>query len=353
MSVRFLTNKDRDEIQKQINDFKNTGGNTTDGANGAGSGYKLTEADKAEIAEMAKPVIDQTYNPKSKNAQSGKAVSEAIANIKIPEISGENGATFIPTVSDEGIISWTNDKGLENPVSVNIKGPQGEQGVPGPQGEQGVPGPQGEQGVPGPQGEQGVPGEQGNDGKDGLTPFINDKGNWQIGDEDTGVSVQGGNEIEYDFDETYTITEEEATASSWVRKTDLNGKPIALTEMQVDFTIPSGTNTGVQYLYFYYPSGDPDHSRAMRVTEFAYQHTEKERRISVICYKERETYYAIRGYAWNVPDSYTGMQTSLGVRMGIGDFFDCSTKILNGCYFNVANGMPVAGTVVRIRGKRV
>lgn len=36
---------------------------------------------------------------------------------------GENGATFIPTVSAEGVISWENDKGLPNPDPVNIKGP--------------------------------------------------------------------------------------------------------------------------------------------------------------------------------------------------------------------------------------
>ena len=41
--------------------------------------------------------------------------------------SGEfNGATFTPTVSDAGIISWTNDKDLPNPQSVDIKGPPGE-----------------------------------------------------------------------------------------------------------------------------------------------------------------------------------------------------------------------------------
>lgn len=37
--------------------------------------------------------------------------------------SGGNGATFIPTVSSEGVISWENDKGLPNPEPVNIKGP--------------------------------------------------------------------------------------------------------------------------------------------------------------------------------------------------------------------------------------
>ena len=47
---------------------------------------------------------------------------------------GGSGATFTPSVSVDGIISWTNDKGLENPESVNIKGPQGPQGVPGENG---------------------------------------------------------------------------------------------------------------------------------------------------------------------------------------------------------------------------
>lgn len=36
--------------------------------------------------------------------------------------AGENGATFTPHVSDEGILSWTNDKALPNPDPVNIKG---------------------------------------------------------------------------------------------------------------------------------------------------------------------------------------------------------------------------------------
>ena len=42
---------------------------------------------------------------------------------------GDNGATFTPSVAANGDISWTNDKDLPNPQTVNIKGPQGE-GVP-------------------------------------------------------------------------------------------------------------------------------------------------------------------------------------------------------------------------------
>lgn len=48
-----------------------------------------------------------------------------------PGQDGENGATFMPSVSPEGIISWTNDGGLQNPDPVNIKGPPGEVGTGG------------------------------------------------------------------------------------------------------------------------------------------------------------------------------------------------------------------------------
>lgn len=61
--------------------------------------------------------------------------------------SGENGATFIPAVDANGNLSWSNDKGLENPATVNIMGPEGPQGQPGPQGEPGDDGPRGESGV--------------------------------------------------------------------------------------------------------------------------------------------------------------------------------------------------------------
>lgn len=43
--------------------------------------------------------------------------------------SGEyNGATYIPNVSENGDLSWTNDKNLENPKTVNIKGEKGDKG---------------------------------------------------------------------------------------------------------------------------------------------------------------------------------------------------------------------------------
>lgn len=41
---------------------------------------------------------------------------------------GEDGATFTPLISEDGTLSWTNDKGLENPAPVNIMGPAGADG---------------------------------------------------------------------------------------------------------------------------------------------------------------------------------------------------------------------------------
>ncbi|MBE6871449.1 MAG: SGNH/GDSL hydrolase family protein [Ruminococcaceae bacterium] len=49
----------------------------------------------------------------------------------------EDGATFYPSVSEDGVISWTNDKGLDNPLPVNIKGKDGSKGDKGDSGEDG------------------------------------------------------------------------------------------------------------------------------------------------------------------------------------------------------------------------
>jgi hypothetical protein len=79
-----------------------------------------------------------------------------------------NGATFTPDVSDDGILSWTNDQNLANPAPVDIRGPAGPQGE---RGLQGIQGPQGIQGQQGPAGQDGRDGKDGADGKDGYTPI--------------------------------------------------------------------------------------------------------------------------------------------------------------------------------------
>ena len=67
----------------------------------------------------------------------------------VPGEPGKDGATFIPSVSEDGILSWTNDSGLPNPEPVDIKGPPGTDGAPGQNGEPGKEGPPGKKGDPG------------------------------------------------------------------------------------------------------------------------------------------------------------------------------------------------------------
>ena len=66
----------------------------------------------------------------------------------VPGPKGDPGAVFTPSVSGDGVLSWTNDGGLENPQAVDITGPAGPQGVKGDAGPQGPEGPQGPQGPP-------------------------------------------------------------------------------------------------------------------------------------------------------------------------------------------------------------
>ena len=82
---------------------------------------------------------------------------------KNPETGGqgENGATFTPAVSADGVLSWTNDRGLENPAPVDLTGPVGPQGEKGDTGAQGPQGEKGETGTQGPQGETGPAGKDG------------------------------------------------------------------------------------------------------------------------------------------------------------------------------------------------
>lgn len=78
--------------------------------------------------------------------------------------SGEDGGYYTPSVSVEGVLSWTPSKsGMPSVADANVKGPQGATGATGPQG---------------PQGEPGVNGTNGADGTDGttFTPFVSSAG---------------------------------------------------------------------------------------------------------------------------------------------------------------------------------
>ena len=73
----------------------------------------------------------------------------------------ENVNVFVPSVSSDGVLSWTNRAGLANPASVNIKGEKGDKGDTGAQGSKGDKGDTGAQGSKGDKGDTGATGAPG------------------------------------------------------------------------------------------------------------------------------------------------------------------------------------------------
>lgn len=76
---------------------------------------------------------------------------------------GIDGVTFTPSVSQEGIISWTNNGGLSNPTPINIKGEPGDKGDKGDKGEKGD---------KGDKGDKGEKGERGNVSSDTINSIV-------------------------------------------------------------------------------------------------------------------------------------------------------------------------------------
>jgi hypothetical protein len=99
-----------------------------------------------------------TFSPKFNSGNSGGSGG------------GENGATFYPSVTENGDLSWSNDKGLENPTPVNIKGPKGADGYTPVKGVDYFDGKDGTAGYTPVKGVDYFDGKDGKDGKDGYTP---------------------------------------------------------------------------------------------------------------------------------------------------------------------------------------
>lgn len=133
-------------------------------------------------------------------------------------VRGIDGATFYPEVDENSILSWTNDKELENPAPISIKGDKGDRGEKGEKGndgytpikgidyfdgekgdkgepgytprkgidyfdgekgekgDKGEPGAKGEKGETGPKGDTGAQGPKGDKGETGATGPKGDKG---------------------------------------------------------------------------------------------------------------------------------------------------------------------------------
>lgn len=107
-----------------------------DGKEGFSPIAKVTETDSGAVITITD--AEGTTEATVKNGRDGV---DGIAGK-----DGKDGATFTPSVDVSGNLSWSNDGGLPNPATVNIKG---EKGDPGEKGDQGDPGADGKPGEPG------------------------------------------------------------------------------------------------------------------------------------------------------------------------------------------------------------
>lgn len=88
-------------------------GEVVTGAAGTNASVENTGTENAAILKFTIPQ-GQTGTPGTNGADGA------------PGADGKNGATFTPVVDTNGNLSWTNDGGLPNPETVNVRGAQGE-----------------------------------------------------------------------------------------------------------------------------------------------------------------------------------------------------------------------------------
>ena len=106
-----------------------------------------TATEKADVATTkaseasASASAAKTSETNAQNAANAAKTSETNA-----KNYSENVNVFLPSVSDSGVLSWTNKAGLPNPASVNIKGAKGDKGDTGAQGLKGDKGDKGDTG---------------------------------------------------------------------------------------------------------------------------------------------------------------------------------------------------------------
>lgn len=126
---KYDLNKDFSEIERVANEAKSTATAANTKANYA---KELADenAESIETLSESHAALSETVGENteaiSENTEDISDLTERVTDLE--ENPGEPGATFTPHVDSAGNLSWTNDKELENPETVNIKGTQGDAG---------------------------------------------------------------------------------------------------------------------------------------------------------------------------------------------------------------------------------
>lgn len=228
---------------------------TSDEVDYKGTGEPLT----TKLDSMDSTIAEKA-NASDLHTHSNKAVLDGITAEKVATwdngtagADGEDGATFTPSVSSDGTLSWSNDKGLANPASVNIKGEAGAAGAKGDKGDPftyddftaaqlaALKGEKGDKGETGEQGVKGDKGEQGEQGQQGIQGVKGDTGA-------TGANGQDGKSAyQIALDNGFVGTQAEWLASLKGDKGDTgaSGANITASEVLTKLKTVDGQNSGL------------------------------------------------------------------------------------------------------------
>ena len=129
---KYDLNTDFSTIEKIAADAKLTASDAKTKAQNAEKAVEELGKSTTQQFETVGKTISELSNSVQENADNISGLDERIETLEKEEsAAGEDGATFTPSVDTDGNLSWTNDKGLENPATVNIKGAKGDDGDAG------------------------------------------------------------------------------------------------------------------------------------------------------------------------------------------------------------------------------
>lgn len=122
-NLEDLQTTDKNSLVDAINEVYETGG----GGSGKNGGYYVPSVD--DEGNLTWTASDPTMPDVEGANIKGPAGSDGKDGVPGQDGSpGKDGTTFTPSVDSEGNLSFTNDGGLPNPEPVNIKGPKGDDG---------------------------------------------------------------------------------------------------------------------------------------------------------------------------------------------------------------------------------
>lgn len=126
-----LTSGYKQEALTAKNDAATSATNAKASEANAKTSENNAEASK-EAAQSAASNANNFATSASSSAGEAKSYRDASSNYAANAKNySENVNVFLPSVSDSGVLSWTNKAGLANPASVNIKGAKGDKGDTG------------------------------------------------------------------------------------------------------------------------------------------------------------------------------------------------------------------------------